>query len=352
MSEIAPKDGPQKVIESWDELERRGHNQFVTINYALLDNLAAQNPDLKQPNWKTFMEDQHPQNDWAFATQVDVADTINYMFLNRDIEKDGESWTMTDPSTGKVLSGSTALMTRLFQRFGEAEDITASEIEQLAEPEMFAKLLPGIPMAESRIKQLKKYAQGLREGYEGSVRNLIEASIDETGSLRLFNDGKGMIERRLKEEFDGAFVDTNTVDDLVFPHNKRANLTPILIDGRAQGSKVLPRVTDINLSGGVPDYRVPQAQRANNELIYTSSLAEIVDHWGHIEAGSRMEGEIRGACVKSLAYWLSKVNAIRAEAKQEPYTMAHADFWKWKMGRDLKKQGDTSLPHFTETTAY
>lgn len=345
-----PIDTPQQVIDSWDTLEKRGDNRFVSINYNVLDKLAAQNPDLEQPDWR--IPGLHPDNDWAFATQIDVADTINYMFLNRNIDRDGEGWVMNDPDTGKVISGSNAMVARIYQRFGEAEDITADQIEDLANEETFAKFLPGIPMAQSRMEQLSKYAGGLRHGYGGSVRNLIEASIDERGNLRLFNDGKGMIERRLGEEFDGVFVDTNYIDDLAFPHNKRVNLTPILIDGRAQTSQSLPRVADLDKSGAVPDYRIPQAQRASGEITYSPELAEIVDTWKPIEVNSRAESEIRGACARAVFYLLDKINEIRTDSDQEPYNMAHIDFWKWKVGRELKKNGSNSLPHYTETTAY
>ncbi len=347
---ITPENAPRHVIESWNELEKRGDNQFVTVNYDVLDTLAEQNPDLEQPDWR--IPGMHPQNDWAFATQIDLADTINYMFLNRDIKKDGEGWTMTDPENGKIISGSNALMVRTYQHFGEAEDITADQIEALADEHNFAKFLPGIPMAESRREQFVKYAQGLRNVYGGSIRNLIEASIDEKGDLRLINNGRGMIERRLDEEFEGVFTDDNTINDLVFPHNKRVNLTPILIDGRAQTSTTLPRVSDLHKSGAVPDYRIPQAQRATGEIIYMPALAETVDSWTPIEANSRKEAEIRGACAKAVFYLLEKTNEVRANLNQAPYNMAHIDFWKWQMGRELKKTSDVSLPHFTETTAY
>src|SRR5690606_27063465 len=135
-----------------------------------------------------------------------------------------------DPISGRVISGANALSARIYQRFGEAEDITAEQLEAMISEDNFDELFPGIPMRDSRRRQLALFSEGLRSGYESSVRNLIEASVDGDGHLRIFNSGEGMVERLLDENFGDTFTDVNTVDDLDFPHNKRANLTPILID--------------------------------------------------------------------------------------------------------------------------
>lgn len=352
MSELAPANTPRQVVESWTDLEKREGNKFVSVNYDALDDLAAQNPDLAVPDWKKYFENQHPQNDWAFASQIVVANTINYMFLNRDIESLGESWTMHDSTTGKQLSGSVALMTRLYQRFGETEDVTAEQLEVLASEKEFEAFLPGIPMGESRRQQLVTFAAGLRGSYQGSVRNLLEASVDSDGGLRIFNDGAGLVDRLLDDGFGGVFKDENIIGELSFPHNKRANLTGILVYGRAVQSTDLPKVTDIDMSGAVPDYRLPQALRASGEIVYAASLAKLVDNWVPIEKGSQMEAEIRGATARAAFYLLEKTNDGRTLLQQEPYNMAHVDYWLWKKGRDLKHTNTTSLPHYTETTAY
>lgn len=341
---------PKRVLESWKTIVDRGDTTFVTVNHAVLDELASQNPDLVQPDWR--IPGMHPENDWAFATQITLADSINFMFLNRDIERNGESWTMKSPETGDVISGSNALMIRTLQRFGEAEDISAKEIEDLASKHTFDTFLKDIPLAESRRRILAEFALGLRKNYGSSVRELINASIDDCGDLRIFNDGSGLVERLRSEDFGIAFADTSSFADLSFPFDKRANLTPILLDGRARTSSTLPRFADIEHSGTVPDYRLPQALRAMGAIAYSSDLAERVDAWTPIIAESQEEIEIRAATAYSAQYLLDKTNAVRAAQNQDPYNMAHVDFWLWKKGRELKKNGDNSLPHYTETTAY
>ena len=343
----------QRVVTPWETLVERGQNNYVTVDQAVLDALAATNPELAVHDWR-YPPGQHPDNDWAFATQVVVSSVINFAFLNRDREHDGENWSMTDPQTGASLSGSNALHPRLSQRFGEAEDISYEDIVNLVDPKAaFDEFLPGVPLAGHRRLLLADFARGLKDSYEGSVRSLIEASCDSTGDLRLFNEGDGLVERLTRiRDFGQAFLDTNYLGDLVFPFNKRADLAPVLIYGRSLTSQTLPRVADIDQSGAIPDYRLPQAFRAMNAITYSDELAHAVDTLQPIERDSQAEIEIRGATAYSTAYLLGSINEVRADAGQDPYNMAHVDFWLWKMGRELKKNGDTSVPHYTETTAY
>ncbi len=342
----------QQVVTPWETLVERGQNTYVTVEQAVLDRLAASNPDLTVPDWR-FPPGQHPDNDWAFATQVVVSSVINFAFLNRDRVRDGENWSMTDPQTGALLSGSNALHPRLSQRFGETEDITDEQLFKLASDSEFASFLPGIPLADERRRLLTDFAEGLEDHYDGSVRNLIEASCDTNGDLRLFNDCDGLVERLTRvRDFGQAFFDTSYLAGLVFPFNKRADLAPVLIYGRSTTSETLPRVADIDQSGAIPDYRLPQAFRAMQAITYSEELAHTVDTLQPLERDSIAEIEIRAATAYSTAYLLGSINEVRAHAGQTPYNMAHVDFWLWKMGRELKKNGDTSVPHYTETTAY
>ncbi len=350
MSETMPNDAPKRLIDSWNELEERQDNQFVKINRAALDKLIEQNPNLNQPDW--LIPSIHPNDDWAFANQIVVANTINYMFLNKDIERDGESWTMRDPLDNYILSGSTAMLTRTTQLFGEASDISWAKIINLATPSKFEEFLPDIPMADTRREKLANFALGIRDYYDGSVRSFLESTIDDKGDFRIFNNGQGMVDRMLSEEFGDVFADTSYIEDLEFPFNKRANLTPILIDGRARISETLPTVGDMDQSGTVIDYRLPQALRELGVLEYDSLLEQSVDSYEHIPAGSRAEVEIRAASASAVVYLLENLNMKREAEGKEPYTMAHIDFWLWKLGRELKKNGSQSLPHYTETTSY
>jgi len=342
----------QRVVTPWETLVERGLNTYVTVDQVVLDELARTNPDLAVPDWR-YPPGQHPENDWAFATQVVVSSVINFAFLNRDRERDGEGWSMTDPHTGALLSGSNALHPRILQRFGEAEDVTSADIFKLAQKEAFDEFLPGVPLADQRMYLLTDFAEGLQDHFDGSVHNLIDASCDAAGDLRLFNEGDGMVERLARMRYFGrAFFDTSYLGDLVFPFNKRADLAPVLIYGRSLTSKTLPRVADIDQSGAIPDYRLPQAFRAKKVMTYSDELAHMVDTLQPIERDSQAEIEIRAATAYSTAYLLGGINEVRADAGQDPYNMAHVDFWLWKMGRELKKNGDTSVPHYTETTAY
>lgn len=347
--EYAP--AQQQIVDPWETLVARGENEYVTVDQEVLDKLAATNPELTVPDWR--FPGQHPENDWAFATQVVLSSVINFHFLNQNRERDGEGWSMTDPETGATLSASNALHPRIYQRFGEAEDITAGDILKLADSREFDALLPDVPLAAERRWMLTEFGHGIHQAYAGSVRGLLEDSCDLTGSLRLFNNGRGLVERLTRErDFGQAFIDTSYLGDLVFPFNKRANLAPVLIYGRSTTSETLPPVADIEQSGVIPDYRLPQAFRSMGAIAYSPELAAMVDSWQEIPRNSQTEIEIRGATAYATAYLLGRVNEIRSDNDQSLYNMAHVDFWLWKMGRELKKHGDTSWPHYTVTTAY
>jgi|GEM_PF-2194011 len=348
MSNIEYAPALKQVVDPWEELVRRGENDFVSVNLEVLDQIAAQNPELSMPDWR--IPGMHPDNSWAFATQVVLSSVINFHFLNRN-RTVGEGWSMIDPTTGGVLVASNALHPRIYQRFGEAEDITSQEIFSLIEKNAFSKFLPGVPMEQSRRSLLEDFAVNLDINYGGRVRNLLESARDTDGNLRLVNEGRGLVDRLTSTaEFGHSFFDTSHLDDLVFPFNKRANLVGVLVADRFNSDTTVPTIVDIDQSGAVPDYRIPQALRAKNVLEYKPKLAELVDTWTPIMKNSAEEIQIRGATAFATARLLHQVNEIRADADQEAYNMAHIDFWLWKMGRELK--GTSSMPHFTETTAY
>ncbi len=339
----------QQIVDSWETLVDRGDNQHVSVNHQVLDDLAETNPTLSVPDWRF---PGHPADDWAFATQALVSSVINFAFLNNNRQRDGENWQMTDEQ-GQVLVGSDALHSRLYDRFGERADITGSDIYSLAMPEEFEKFLPSIPMAAERRTLLCDFAHGVERHYDGLARNILEYSRDDNGNLRLFNNGDGLVERLTdRAKFGRAFMDTSYLSYLTFPFNKRANLAPVLIYGRSTTSDTLPTVADIDDSGAIPDYRLPQAFRAMGAIEYSDYLSEQVAWLNPIPPQSPAEIEIRAATSYSTAYLLQRTNQVRAELGEAPYNMAHIDFWLWKMGRELKKQPDTQPPHYTRTTAY
>ena len=153
-SEYAP--AQQQIVNSWETREDREDAIYVQVNREVLDRIARENPELTVPDWR--FPGEHPTNDWAFATQVIVSSVINFHFLNRNRERDGEGWSMIDPTNGRELSASNALHPRLYQNFGEAENITADQIRQLTTFHGMYELLPGESMEHARRTLLKSFA--------------------------------------------------------------------------------------------------------------------------------------------------------------------------------------------------
>jgi hypothetical protein len=349
MTEKAPIHPPHQVIESWKKLEEREENEFVTINYGVLDEIAKENPDLEVPNWR--FKGQHAENDWPFATQTVVSSVLNWMFLDENTP--GGSWAMENPENpGQMIASSNALHTRVYQKFGEAEDITSRDLFPLSRPDEFDEFLPGIPMREDRQELLFHFAAGLTFNYGGSVRNLLESSIDENGNMRAFNDGKGLVDRLLDNDFKRAFKDTGTIGNLKFPFLKRAQLAALLYHGRAEDSDELPKMADIDMVGPVVDYHAPNSVRHEKGTEYSPFLAAYVDNWKKIKRNSRAENELRAATFVSIDYVQTKTNEIRTSLGQKAINSAHSDFMWWSKGRTLKKLDEAPLPHLTETTAY
>jgi len=93
--------------------------------------------------------------------------------------------------------------------------------------------------------------------------------------------------------------------------------------------------TDIDKLSMFADYRVPQILHSLGCLRYSPALISLLNSGTHLEAGSRLEVEIRGCsiwCIELLRReirreWGRKVNAILL------------DFWLWDESQKLKKTG-------------
>ena len=208
----------------------------------------------------------------------------------------------------------------------------------------------GIPMAGERRANLDEAARTLLEDYRGEPRNILE----EADWYAYEHDGgKPGITDLLVRDFGSVFDDRETLvldsgvtRELLFM--KRAQLLPLMMHGRALGSRgELPAIRDIAKIGPVADYSVPNALRHLGILEYSSELRYAVDNRFEIAAHSKAEIEIRMSTVAAMAELLAETNALREKAGKPPITMAELDYKIWSLGRKAKY-----LHHLTRTTAY
>lgn len=242
---------------------------------------------------------------------------------------------------------------RTKELFGNKDDITSDDILPYTTDEGMRYYLPNVPHLRSRARLLGQFARGLEKAYNGSIAQLIDSSCDKDGDLRAFNNGNGIVERLADEEtFGQAYADHSVIDGMSVNYLKLAQLTPLLIHGRALTSNgEIPTLADIDKLGTINDYQIPRSHRLMGTIVLSRELSQKIDTWKLIPRDSRMENELRLASAAATSMIKYRINDIRAQNNLAPITIAPLDAWQWFMGRELDKE-NAIYPHRTTTTAY
>jgi hypothetical protein len=107
--------------------------------------------------------------------------------------------------------------------------------------------------------------------------------------------------------------------------------------------------TDIDKLSMFADYRVPQILHSLGCLRYSPALVNLLDSGCDLEAGGRLEVEIRGCSI-----WC--VELLRRELRNEWGRDVNAillDFWLWDEAQKLKKMGGFKVGfHRTRSVFY
>ncbi|KAI9915378.1 hypothetical protein PsorP6_006990 [Peronosclerospora sorghi] len=92
------------------------------------------------------------------------------------------------------------------------------------------------------------------------------------------------------------------------------------------------------------DYRVPQVLRAEQVLVYSTELANLIDSKAEIAAGSEMEVELRAATIQA-------VEGIHKRMQMRGHCLAvvELDWLLWQIGEDRKTH---LLPHHRTWSIY
>jgi hypothetical protein len=320
--------------------------RYVNIDEDRLKYLATELAveDLDCPQWR---EDVFPQDDDdVFIDFLVVSSAINYCFTRFS---DHAKYEVEYPfGSGRMWSGAMGMLAALKRALDDGMDILnprfLAEITEDQVEHILRATSVRIPMMGSRWANLQALGDQARK--QGVVNF---ADIFRDADFRAFNEGRGVAER-LYTDFCRSYRDvTLWCGQYEIRFAKRAQLVPMMYQGRAisSGGK-LPLLKDPQSIGPLADYQVPHGLRFWNVIEYSPELAERVDNGQIIHPHSHMELEIRAiGCVKAMVMLLERVNELRLESGQPLTTMAELDNSIWRMGRSAPGRH-----HYTYTTAY
>ncbi|WAC06307.1 MAG: queuosine salvage family protein [Thermodesulfobacteriota bacterium] len=264
------------------------------------------------PSWNTFYHfDGKKEETIAYLL---VLDSINFCFWP---SPGNPKWEIEYQS--KKLSGYFALAASLKKALESGTPFTnAQYLAELSFTE-FKKILGGkgdLQLLESRVRSLNELGQMLMREYHGKAYALVEASAQSALQLaRLLADKLASFQDSAEYQGKKAFF------------YKRAQLFAADLYGALEG-KGWGFFHDIVLLTAFADYKLPQVLRHIGVLRYEKSLAQKVDHYTLLEAGSPEEVEIRANTI-----WA--VELIRQEllVRGKNLKAMEIDWILWNLGQ-------------------
>ena len=289
-------------------------SRSVTIDQQALINFSQklQAEKIVVPSWNTFYHF-YGKKEETIAYLL-VLDSINFCFWPAP---GNPKWEVEYQS--EKLSGYFALAASLKKALESgAPLIHAPYLAELSLSEL-KKILGGtgdLQLLEARVQSLNELGQMLMLEYKGKVPNLVEAAAQS--ALQLV---------RLVADTLPSFRDSATYDgEKVFFH-KRAQLFAADLYGALQGKK-WGCLHDIDCLTAFADYKLPQVLRHLGVLRYEKTLAQKVDHYTLLDAGSPEEVEIRANTI-----WA--VELIRQEllTRGKNLNAMEIDWILWNLGQ-------------------
>jgi len=342
----------QEVIYNWQQMEKMGENEHVTIDYGRIVNTAIMyaGEQFPTPQWRA--PGIYAQGNQAFASQILTTNCINAQF---NLEN-GDTYSIPFDD-GKVLSGAFAMVARMYERLGEKgfkrsrlKDIFTSSLAT----KYFFKGLTDIPYPNLRFESLQNFIEGL----DGQKPNEILEEVavinpeGQTIGFRAFDsdEGRGLADV-LAERFPIAYgQDIQELNGRTFPFHKRNQLAVLQLHGRGINTNdSLLNCIDIDKVGPVADYEIPRVLRGLGILQLSSALSEKIQFGDEIEKNSPEEIELRATTVVAVAKLQEELNKNRKALGELPLTMAQIDYWLWNLGLNY---GGSIKAHRTNTLAY
>ena len=309
----------------------------VSLNQEAIGKLAVDlaADALPTPDWRAAV---FPvEDDTAFINFIGVANSINFAFT--------EFSTFQDFSVDyrhTTWAGAFAMFACLLRALERGIDISNGHFLAKLEDSTAEKIFQGrsrIPMLSERAAIFREVGAVLAKRYGGFFSNLFEEA-----NFKAFGEG-GIIDRLVSEFPSFADESRHASSGTVLKFHKRAQLLPMMYQGRALSSSKLTPLADFHDLGPIADYAVPRALRLLNILQYSPELQRQISQRKLIPRDSVQEQEIRAQTAHAQFELLTKLNSTRST----PTTMLALDFKLWSMGEETKA---AEPHHLTVTTAY
>jgi len=277
------------------------------------------------PNWRK--PGVYPEDDMIFVNHSFWHSVVNFCYL--DPENPMEKFRIGN------LTGAEAMCHCFIRKFGERliapDDIFGITDTKKALEEFFRGDAP-MPLLEERRNGLYEAALTIEEGFRGSPYAILMFA-----KFRVAKIIKILLEN-FRNSFGKDYVYYKNDEQVYF--SKRANLWPLVYQGRALNSTKLPKLADPENIGPVVDYQVPNGLRHLGVHRYTHWFAEKIDSKFPLEKHSLEEMAVRFATAETLL-----------DLQQETgLTQVDLDFPLWWEGRTAFKNGMNHM--LVRTTDY
>lgn len=260
-----------------------------------------------------------------------VLDTLNFCFW----PKSGQPrWEIQLES--EKISGYYALAAALQKLLESGIAITdAHLLAELSLGEM-KQLLGGtgkLQLLRERLEGLNELGRVLLRDYSGQAHRLVEAA--ERSAVKL---------SQLLAQNLISFQDIAAYNGQSIFFYKRAQLFAADLYGAFNGTK-WGDFSDMHELTAFADYKLPQVLRHLGILYYKKALAQKVDQYVHLDAGSPEEVEIRANTIWAVELIRQELN--KAESKLNAFEI---DWILWNLGQ--KEAYKVKPYHRTETIFY
>lgn len=223
---------------------------------------------------------------------------------------------------GRTWSDSQAMTACLKRAMEEGIPILDGRFLAEVSREQLAAVFRGnieMPMLDEKLAVLNQVGRALAERYDGFFHNFLP-----TCSPRLFDSGKGLVDRLIREF--PRFDDTSPYRGHTIRFHKLAQLTywGLYSGFRDHGGF---RIDDIGSMTAFADYIVPVALRVMDILVYTPELDAAIEAGRLIPRDSDEEIEIRAHMLYATALLTEEVNALRPPELQVIIPQVDARLW-------------------------
>ncbi len=271
---------------------------------------------------------------WLTANWILLLDALNFCFWGEPGEP---RWRVE--WRGQTYDGYVALAAALSRALEESHPLwNATYLAELDAPTLGTILrpvpgAPPIPLFDERLANAREAGRVLLERYSGRFAGAVAAAGSDAVTLALL----------LAREFS-SFDDVATWHGARVPFYKRAQICVADLAAAFHGRDVgaIQRLDGLT---AFADYKLPQLLRWHGVLVYGAELAELVDAFQPIPAGSEAEVEIRAAtvwAVELLRRQLTKHGIVRSASA--------IDYRLWSESQSLP--GDLNPYHRTRTIYY